>query len=283
MIPLVFRCGPDRLVGTLHPPADNGLMCDGKRRRQPGIVFLVGGPQTRSGAARGLRHLAESLSAGGIHVLRFDWRGEGDSEGLRRPFDARGAEISMAMATLRKTSAQLGPIFLLGLCDGASAALLHAGQVAGRSDGSQVPAGLILVNPWMRDDDLRPPLGSPGWLPIALPAGLRRMQGAAGWELERRLNEAARRARLPTLWLAARQDPTGRDALIRLRSTRWRELRRRPSRLLSWTGDDHILARPETRLRLVTWIRQWIEEQEAARRDPCARNRRLPSPPSGKR
>ncbi|RMF11499.1 MAG: alpha/beta fold hydrolase [Alphaproteobacteria bacterium] len=253
MTPITFPCGPDRLVGSLHrPPVGNA--------EHVGIVFLVGGPQTRAGASRGLLHLAEGLCASGIHVLRFDWRGEGDSEGARRPFDGRDEEIHAAIQAMRETSPDVRSIFLLGLCDGASAALLHAGRRTPLADDGVSPSGLILINPWMRDDDLRPPLGSPGRLPVALLTPFHRMRRSSVTVLESRLLEAARRARPPVLWLTARNDPTGRDALIRLRASRWQELREKPSRLLSWAGDDHVLALPDTRIRIVAWIRRWLTD-----------------------
>lgn len=253
MTPIIFSCGPDRLVGSLHrPPPGNA--------EHAGIIFLVGGPQTRAGASRGLLHLAEGLCAGGIHVLRFDWRGEGESEGARRPFDARDEEIHAAMQAMRETCPDVRSIFLLGLCDGASAALLHTGRGAPQAGRDASPSGLILINPWMRDDDLRPPLGSPARLPVALLVPFHRMRRSSETVLESRLLEAARRAHLPVLWLTARHDPTGRDALIRLSATRWQELRKKPSRLLSWAGDDHVLALPGTRLQIVAWIRRWLTD-----------------------
>ncbi len=275
MRPLVFRCGGDRLAGTLHlPPADAPPSRADDART--GILFLVGGPQVRAGAARGLLHLAEGLCATGHAVLRFDWRGEGDSEGARRPFDARDEEIRAALAAFRRACPQIARIFLLGLCDGASAALLHAGGHANNRPDEETdetrPAGLILINPWMRDDDLRPPLGNGRGWPIAVSARLAGLRAASPSRLETRLHEAARCTRLPVLWLAARSDPTGRDALIRLHAPAWRRLMRRRTpdgdrwhRVLSWPGDDHVLARPETRLRLIVHVSRWIERTKTVR------------------
>jgi len=78
-------------------------------------------------------------------VLRFDYRGMGDSGGTPRDFEAVSDDIGAAIRALRQAVPGLRQVALWGLCDGASAALLyvHEGQ-------PQPVAGLCLLNPWVR-------------------------------------------------------------------------------------------------------------------------------------
>jgi exosortase A-associated hydrolase 1 len=91
--------------------------------------------------------LARRLAAAGFAVMRFDYRGMGDSSGERQAFDAVHNDIEVAIDTLQRTCPTVQRVVLWGLCDGASAALLYSGQ---RSDGRL--AGLCLLNPWVRSE-----------------------------------------------------------------------------------------------------------------------------------
>lgn len=110
-----------------------------------GMLILVGGPQYRIGSHRQFVLLARHVAAHGYAALRFDRRGMGDGEGARVPFEQMGAEIDAAAAALKRACPQLRKIALWGLCDGASAALVHWQQT--RDPGI---AGLGLLNPWVR-------------------------------------------------------------------------------------------------------------------------------------
>src|SRR3954465_3034524 len=72
-IPMQFGAREAPLFGWYHPPV-------GARR---GCGVLVCGPigDEATRAHRPLRHLAERLAAEGFPVLRFDYRGTGDSSG----------------------------------------------------------------------------------------------------------------------------------------------------------------------------------------------------------
>lgn len=135
--PLLLECEGEKLLAVLCQPAQ--ASCD------IGVVIVVGGPQYRAGSHRQFVQLARALGASGIPALRFDARGMGDSTGERRPFTDLTADITAAIEGLRRACTPVTRVVLCGLCDGASAALLHVGE-SKRAD----VAGLILMNPWVR-------------------------------------------------------------------------------------------------------------------------------------
>jgi exosortase A-associated hydrolase 1 len=133
---LVFDCGGEACVGVVTAPAD------APRAPSIGVVVVVGGPQTRVGSHRQFALLARALAAAGIVVLRFDYRGMGDSDGDARTFEHVDDDIRAAIdAFVRETGAER--VVLWGLCDGASASMMYA-------PGDARVAGLVAVNPWAR-------------------------------------------------------------------------------------------------------------------------------------
>lgn len=133
-IPLVFDCAGDQLVGVLHA---------GSKEAMTGVVIVVGGPQYRVGAHRQFVLMARAFAAAGTPVLRFDYRGMGDSDGNVRSFDAVSKDIDVAISCLVTRTPSVKNIVLLGLCDAASANLIYVS----RHDSV---GGLILINPWVR-------------------------------------------------------------------------------------------------------------------------------------
>ncbi|MEO8037134.1 MAG: hydrolase 1, exosortase A system-associated [Betaproteobacteria bacterium] len=133
---IVFDCAGDRLIGVLAEPS--GTATD------LGIVIVVGGPQYRAGSHRQFVHLSRALAAQGWPVLRFDYRGMGDSEGLARTFENVDEDIRAAIDALTDSCRSVRRVALWGLCDGASAAMMYAGTDAR-------VAALVLANPWVRD------------------------------------------------------------------------------------------------------------------------------------
>ena len=91
--------------------------------------------------------LSRSLAAAGYAILRFDYRGMGDSMGLQRDFEAVDADISAAIDALQSRIPSVKQVALWGLCDGASAALLYCHE----THDPRV-SGLCLVNPWVRSE-----------------------------------------------------------------------------------------------------------------------------------
>ena len=130
--------GREQLAGVLHLP-QVGIASDWA------VLIIVGGPQTRLGSHRQFVQLARQLASEGHAVMRFDVRGMGDSTGEPRPFDALSDDVQAAIDALWARRAGLSGVVLWGLCDGASAAAIHAGE---RADPRVT--GLCLVNPWVR-------------------------------------------------------------------------------------------------------------------------------------
>lgn len=134
--PLTFTCQGATLAGILHPV---------RAQATRGVVLVVGGPQYRVGSHRQFVLLARALAASGIPVLRFDYRGLGDSEGELRDFEAVGEDIAAAIDAMQQALPAIGKVVLWGLCDAAS-----AGAFYGWRDPRVT--GLVMLNPWVRTD-----------------------------------------------------------------------------------------------------------------------------------
>ena len=106
-----------------------------------GVVVIVGGPQYRVGSHRQFVLLARALATAGTPVLRFDYRGLGDSPGAACDFTAIDADIRAAIDSLVAHTG-VRRVVLWGLCDAASAALMVAPLDARIG-------GLVLLNPWV--------------------------------------------------------------------------------------------------------------------------------------
>ena len=135
-----FACEGCWLYGVLSlPPASAPVA-----RR--GVVLVVGGPQYRVGSHRQFTLLARELAQQGVPVLRFDYRGMGDSEGEIRDFLNVDADLRAAIDAFAAALPAVREVVLWGLCDAASAAMLYAPQ-------DDRVAGLVLINPWARTEE----------------------------------------------------------------------------------------------------------------------------------
>ena len=133
-----FACDDGWLQGILAQPAQPSSV---------GVVIVVGGPQYRVGSHRQFVLLARALAAAGYAVLRFDYRGMGDSSGTPVDFLNAQPDVRAAIDALQAHTPTVTRVALWGLCDAASAALLYC-------DASQDPRvlGLCLLNPWVRSE-----------------------------------------------------------------------------------------------------------------------------------
>lgn len=134
---LRFQCRGDWLYGVATVPA---------QPRTRGVIIVVGGPQYRAGSHRQFALLARDLAARGTPVLRFDYRGMGDSQGDPRSFDDIDDDLRAAIDHFTGAGYGVDEVVLWGLCDGASAALFYAPQDARVT-------GVVLANPWARSAD----------------------------------------------------------------------------------------------------------------------------------
>lgn len=132
---VVFRCGEEELVGVVHRAAHPGGNC--------GVLVIVGGPQYRAGSHRQFTLMARSMASHGIPVLRFDCRGMGDSDGRSHGFEGTRSDIAAGIGAFFATVPSVKKVVLLGLCDAASAILMHG-------CGDPRVGGVILSNPWVQ-------------------------------------------------------------------------------------------------------------------------------------
>ncbi|HEU4621754.1 MAG TPA: hydrolase 1, exosortase A system-associated [Burkholderiaceae bacterium] len=136
--PLWISCGVHPMLGILAEPTE-------AVRHRRGVLIVVGGPQYRVGSHRQFVLLARHLATAGYSVLRFDYRGMGDSEGDRRDFEHVEDDLRAASQALFDACPSLDHLALWGLCDAASAIAMSVGR------DPRVDA-LVLLNPWVRHE-----------------------------------------------------------------------------------------------------------------------------------
>jgi exosortase A-associated hydrolase 1 len=133
---LHFNCQGSRLIGVLDLP---------DQPSPRGVLIVTGGPQYRAGSHRQFVLLARHLADLGIAVMRFDYRGMGDSEGDMRGFEDVQDDLAAAVRQFFSEVPKLREIVLWGLCDGGTAAAFHAPR-------DRRISGLVMLNPWVRTD-----------------------------------------------------------------------------------------------------------------------------------
>lgn len=137
--PIRFDCAGEPLIGMLHC-ADGGVPELGV------LVIVAGGPQYRIGGARQLVLWAREISAQGIPVLRFDFRGMGDSYGDYLGFEDVGDDLRSALDAFFEAVPTLKHVVLWGECNACSAALFYA-------PGDARVKGMVMLNPWVRTEE----------------------------------------------------------------------------------------------------------------------------------
>lgn len=135
---IAFDCQGVPLVGIVHRGENPG--------RRGVLVVVGGGPQCRVGGHRQLTLWARHLSAHGYPVMRFDYRGMGDSHGAFRGFEHVDEDIQAALDEFFRQVPQLEEVVLWGECDAASAILFYAHRDARVK-------GAVLLNPWVRTEE----------------------------------------------------------------------------------------------------------------------------------
>jgi exosortase A-associated hydrolase 1 len=132
--PVAFACRQDWLLGLITRPG---------KPRSRGVLIAVGGPQYRAGSHRQFVLLANDLALQGHAVMRFDYRGMGDSTGAPRSFENVGEDLRAAVDHFLSEAPEVTEVVIWGLCDAASATLFYAHQ-------DPRVAGVVLLNPWVR-------------------------------------------------------------------------------------------------------------------------------------
>lgn len=270
-----FACAGDHLLGIVTAPA---LPVPAPL----GVLIVVGGPQYRAGSHRQFVSLARGLASAGHPVMRFDYRGMGDSTGKPHNFEGVQEDIEAAITAFLAGPAAPRQVVLWGLCDGASAALMYCEQ----SHDPRV-AGLALLNPWVRSAHslartkvkhyygqrllqrgfwsklvrgkvpLSALLGLAGDVRTAsqatstfVPKGAFQQQMAAGW-----LAFSG-----PILLLLSEQDATAREFTeYTAADPAWQLAlqRRQPTRVVV-PGADHTCSTPGAKLAVETAMRTWL-------------------------
>ncbi len=131
---VAFPCGQDWLLGVVTRP---------DKPHSRGVIIVVGGPQYRTGSHRQFVLLANDLAARGYAVMRFDYRGMGDSTGEPRTFENVREDLRSAVDYFLAKLPEVTEVVIWGLCDAASAALFYAHL-------DPRVTGMVLLNPWVR-------------------------------------------------------------------------------------------------------------------------------------
>lgn len=237
-----------------------------------GVLILVGGPQYRTGSHRQFVLLARALAQQGIPSFRFDVRGMGDGTGEPRGFEATATDIQAAIDHFFAIQPGLAEVVLWGLCDAASAALLHAVRDARVH-------GLVLLNPWVRSSQTaaqatlkhyyRSRLLDAGfWKKLIAgqfrpAAALRSFAGLAvaarrpaGSTLPSRMLQGLRLFPGPVLVILSGRDLTAREfSDVCLSSPEW--INRIELRELAEA--NHTFARAEWRKQVAMWTAEWVK------------------------
>ncbi|MFM9437690.1 uncharacterized protein ACFDR9_004780 [Janthinobacterium sp. CG_23.3] len=270
---LRFPCQSSWLFGILSLPA---------RPRTRGVLIVTGGPQYRVGSHRQFTLLARALAERGIPVLRFDYRGMGDSEGAPRNYEQIGEDLDSALAQFFSAVPQLRELVLWGLCDGATAAALHA------CSDPRI-RGLVLLNPWVRTAPglaratlrhyylarLRDPafwrkLAGGAFRPLQSLRSMLQLAGAArppaaaaagaGQNAPQRMYEALSRFQGRVLIILSGDDLTAREfADLQTSSPAWRKLSTGPLlRQVQLAQANHTFARSLWRDQVAQLSADWI-------------------------
>jgi exosortase A-associated hydrolase 1 len=276
---LSFNCGDCHLYGILSHP---------QQAATRGVLIVVGGPQYRAGSHRQFTLLARHLAGCGVPVLRFDYRGMGDSEGAQRSFEDVGEDLRAAADCFMREVPGMRELVIWGLCDAASAALFYAHQDARVT-------GLVLANPWVRTGEgaakaylkhyYLARLFEPGfWRKLmrggfdfqasvrsfsgmARDAFLRRKEelistGTSAMSLPDRMYEGLRRFQGRVLVIRSGNDLTAREFSDLIgASCKWCKLMRSERvRIRDLPGADHTFSRREWRDRVAGWTQEWVRE-----------------------
>jgi exosortase A-associated hydrolase 1 len=265
--PVAFACGQDWLLGVITRP---------EKPRNRGVMIAVGGPQYRVGSHRQFVLLANDLALQGYAVMRFDYRGMGDSSGEPRSFENVGDDLRAAVDHFLSEVPELAEVAIWGLCDAASATLFYAHQ-------DPRVTGIVLLNPWVRSAQgeartylkhyyLRHALSAGPWakllrgdfdLAASVVSFLRNLKTAgtaSEGTLAERMADGLARFKGRALVITAGNDLTAKEFLDAAAvSPRWRKLLRAPRVTRRELPEaSHTFPRRDWRDQISRWTSGWL-------------------------
>jgi exosortase A-associated hydrolase 1 len=265
--PVAFACGQDWLLGLITRP---------EKPRSRGVLIAVGGPQYRAGSHRQFVLLANALALQGHAVMRFDYRGMGDSTGEARTFENVGDDLRAAVDHFISRVPEVTEVAIWGLCDAASAALFYSHQ-------DPRVTGVALLNPWVRTVQgearahlkhyyLRHAFSAAPWakllrgefdLAASAMSFVRNLRnaGAAGTQaLPERMAEGLERFKGQVLLILSGNDLTAKEfSDVAAGSKRWRRLLQSPRVAQHRLADaNHTFSRHDWRDQVARWTSSWL-------------------------
>ena len=264
---VAFGCGQDWLLGVITRP---------EKPRNRGVLIAVGGPQYRVGSHRQFVLLANDLALQGYAVMRFDYRGMGDSTGEPRTFENVGDDLRAAVDHFLSEVPEVAEVAIWGLCDAASATLFYAHQ-------DPRVTGIVLLNPWVRSAQgeartylkhyyLRHAFSAAPWakllrgefdLAASAMSFVRNLRnaGAAGTHaLPERMAEGLARFKGQVLLILSGNDLTAKEfSDVSASSKRWRRLLESPRVAQHRLADaNHSFSRRDWRDQVARWTSSWL-------------------------
>jgi exosortase A-associated hydrolase 1 len=265
--PVAFACRQEWLLGVITRP---------EKPRSRGVLIAVGGPQYRAGSHRQFVLLANDLALQGHAVMRFDYRGMGDSTGAPRTFENVGDDLRAAVDHFLSQVPEVTEVAIWGLCDAASAALCYAHQ-------DPRITGMALLNPWVRTVQgeartylkhyyLRHAFSTAPWAKLlrgqfdlagSAASFVRnlRQAGAGGTQaLPERMAEGLARFKGQVLLILSGNDLTASEfSDVTAKSNRWRRLLRSPRVAQHRLADaSHTFSRRDWRDQVSSWTSAWV-------------------------
>jgi len=240
--PVTFLSGGYELFGVVHIPSVGF---------SSSVVMLHGFTGSKVEAWRLFVDLARALCGAGVSVLRFDFRGHGDSP---LPFEEFRLEYALedAESAVRYVEAVLRPrrVGLLGLSMGGHVAVKTAHRLGDRVSSLVLLAPAIDFGRLIEEAIERVP--RVGDFYVFGPLRLRR----EGVESIVRSNamDLAEEIRAPTLIIHAKND----EAVPYTQSVEFYSRLRSEKKLVLLEEGGHIFATPASRLRVLEEVTEWI-------------------------